>query len=216
MVILLLLLGTAAILVRHKFRHETPIAVGDSIWRLTYSVGFHARKNDAKLHVSLPLDTLHARVFNLPKTLNPDLTVEQVRSPEGETRGILVKAPKPGPHQLTVQIDIHLSDRPGWRANLPSASLSSQSRAHFLRDEQGIEASDAAVRKTLEQLRSGQGSKAELLDRIFAHCVFDIDPGGENDPHTAAAALQKGVASPLGRARAMDGPVPGGQDSRAS
>ena len=42
-----------------------------------------------------------------------------------------------------------------------------------------------------------------MLDRIFAHCVFDIEPGGENDPHTAAAALQKGVASPLGRGRAM-------------
>ena len=71
-VILLVLLGTAAILVRQKYLHETRIALGDSVWRLTYSVGFHARKNDAKLRVSLPLDTRHARVFNLPKTLNPD------------------------------------------------------------------------------------------------------------------------------------------------
>ena len=164
---------------------------------------FSWRKNDAKVHVWLPLDTWHARVFDVPKTLNPELTVEPLPAKKGEElRGILVKAPKPGPHRLIVQVDIHLSDRRGWRPNLPPASLSSQLRAHLLRDEKGIEASDPAVQRTLERLGGGQGSKAELVGRIFAHCV-EIDSGGENDPRTAVAALDKGVASPLGRARAM-------------
>ena len=95
-VIVLVLLGTAAIGVRNKYRHEMPIAVGDSIWRLTYSVGFHARKNDAKLHVSLPLDTLHARVFDPPKTLNPELTVEQLARTIGRRGAFSSRRPSRG------------------------------------------------------------------------------------------------------------------------
>jgi hypothetical protein len=201
-VILLLLLGAVGVSVRNMARRERPMAVGDSIWQLSYNADFHARKSGAKVRVSFPLDTRHSRVFS-HRVLNADLTTEQMHSAHGETRDILVRAPKTGVFHLTAQVDIHLSERPGWRANLPDGKLTTAERAHFLSDEKGIQVSDPVVHQTLERLRGGLGSTDELVERIFEYCDSDLGRGGDSDPQDAAAVLAKGIASPVGRARAM-------------
>ncbi len=106
-------------------------------------------------------------------------------------------------YQLTAQIDIRLSERPGWRKNLPEADLTTKERHDCLRDEKGIEVSDPTVQDVLRRLRGTQGSKKELVERIFLYCLREIRSGGASDPQGAAAVLAKGVASPLGRARTM-------------
>ena len=58
----------------------------------------------------------------------------------------MVETPKTGVYRVVAQSDIRLSQRPGWRKNLPfKANLSTKERHNCLRDENAIEASDPAV-----------------------------------------------------------------------
>ncbi len=51
--ILLALLGATCVFVRITFREREPMARGDTLWQLTYTASFHARKTAAKVRVSL-------------------------------------------------------------------------------------------------------------------------------------------------------------------
>ena len=44
------------------------MARGDSFWQLTYDASFHARKNEAKVRISFPLDTRHTSRFQPTKS----------------------------------------------------------------------------------------------------------------------------------------------------
>jgi hypothetical protein len=200
--VVLTLLGALCVAVRNEFGHKALMAPGDSFWQLSYTVGFHARMREAEVKVLLPLDTRHVRVHG-HKTEGANLIVNPALVKQGDTRYISVKASRTGVYHLTTQILIHLSQRPGWRENLPEANLNSKARSRALGDERGIEVSDPVVEQTLSRLRDGQGSKEELVERLFRYCSREIGLGGNADPQEAAEVLSKGVASPLGCARAL-------------
>jgi hypothetical protein len=81
--------------------------------------------------------------------------------------------------------------------------LTAEARASYLRSEKLIPADSPTVTETLALLRTGVTSKAALVERLFEHCQTEISPGAKDAPHDAAGALERGVATPLGRARAM-------------
>ncbi len=200
--ILLALLGATCVFARIMFREREPMARGDTVWQLTYTATFHARKAAAKVRFSFPLDTEHVRLRDY-KIVTAGVGAKRLKSAAGQERDIVVETPKTGVYQVVAQSDIRLTQRPGWRKNLPEANLTTKERHNCLRDENAIETSDPAVQGVLKRLRGTQGSKEELVERVFSYCTREIASGGAGGPQGAAAVLAKGAASPLGRARTM-------------
>ena len=173
-------------------------------------------RTTAEVHVSLPLDTRHARVFDRRRSLDPDLTVEQLHSPQRrDARHAASRRRRRASYQLTAQIDIHLSERPGWRANLPEATLTSQLRAAPASRREGDRGvrpggapdAGAAARRAGEQGRSWSSGCSRIACETSA-------PAGTTIRKTAAAVLDQGRRQPAGPRLRHGGPVPGGEDSR--
>ena len=194
---LLMLLGAICVGVRREFRQKEPMARGDSIWQLTYTASFHVRKPDAKVRVSFPLDTQYARVDEY-KIVEPGLSVKHLKSANGEARDMIVEPPKTGVCRMTAQTVLHVSQRPGWRKNLPGANLSPKDQAQLLGNERGIEVSDPAVQETLQRLRGKDASKADLVEQVYLYCFGDIRPGGEKRTAGSGRRAGQGRGQPVG------------------
>ena len=192
--------GDGGVGLRITSRSKTRLPPGDSLWQLTYDASFHSRKSGARLRVSFPVDTRHAG--STKKIVCPDLEKKSLVAEHGAVRDLLVTTPKTGVFQLTARINIHLSGRPVWR-DMPKVKLSTEALVRYQGDESGIQTSDPVVGRTLEHLRTGQGSNEEVVLQIFKYCHDHLVPGGDKDPQDALTALTKGVAGPLGKARAM-------------
>jgi len=174
---------------------------GDSFWRLTYTLSFNAPKVKGALDVAFPFDTARSRVYDR-KVESADVSIEQRRRRDDESRQFELVALKAGKHQATIYFDIHLSPRAGWRAGDEPGPRGAEARAEYLSKKKGIEVDDPVVLETLKTLELNSASKRDLVERIFEHCVSGLSSGREA-PATAAAALKQRVASPLGRVRAM-------------
>jgi transglutaminase-like putative cysteine protease len=59
------------------------------------------------------------------------------------------------------------------------------------------------VLQTLQKLRAGMGKNGDLMLCLFEHCKTEIEPGDATLPQDAAAVLQRGTATSLGRVRAL-------------
>ncbi|MGA2618019.1 MAG: 7TM domain-containing protein [Thermoguttaceae bacterium] len=203
-VLVLLVVGAACVTVRTSYRQRAPLFyAGDSMWRLSYTAAFHARVSGAQLRAALPENTRYGHVL---AHLVADSGLETVRHrmrDAAEKHDITAKAPKPGQYEFRAQFDIHLSLRGGLRPEQVESAPGVEDRARYLSNEKDIQVNHPAVAAALKPLVEGQATQEEVVERLFYHCLADIVPGGDDAPQDAAGALAKGVASPLGRARAL-------------
>ena len=197
-----MLLGAACITSRVYSRHETQVARGDSIWRLTYDISFHAKAPGARIWAAFPLDTRHARVFR-QELLHTGMRTERVRPGSSKTREVTAVAEHAGECRLRAEFDVHLSPQPGWRPSASAADISAEMRAKCLQSERAIQVSSPVIGQTLEKLSGDRATKIEVVERIFEYCLVSLGVGGDDAPRDAAGAIQQAVAGPLGRARAM-------------
>lgn len=199
--VVLVVLAVCAVTFRASSRQGTWALPGDSFWRLTYALSFNAPKAKAALDVAFPCDTTRSRVCDR-KVEMADVSVEQRHRRGEESRQFELVALTAGKHQATIHFDIQLSPRAAWRSSEAPVPRDAEARAEYLSKKKGIEVDDSAVTDTLKKLESGAGSKVDLVERIFEHCVSDLG-SGHDAPADAAAVLRGRVASPLGRVRAM-------------
>lgn len=184
-------------------RGQAPLDREDTFWRLRYDVEFVADQPGARLRLAYPFDTRHGRVFHR-EAAGQGLTVRRVRPDQPvQAREIVAIAKQAGRHRLTADFDLHLAERPAWRANTPDAVLSDEARAEYLRSEPDIQADSPAVLEALAELQSDAWTQSRLVRRIFDFCAVDLEAGGPQSPRNAAAAIESREAGPPGRARAM-------------
>ncbi|MBM3887510.1 MAG: hypothetical protein FJ388_00120 [Verrucomicrobia bacterium] len=198
----LAVLGTVGVGLRLYARHHAQMRLGDAVWRVTYTVRFHAANAGARVQVAVPSDTPQARLFR-QDVRYAGLESERAHRTRWQTREIGLIAPRPGDYTLTARFDIHLSPRAQWRAPAPEAALGADARADCLRSTKMTQADDPIVRQTLDHLRRGLPPKGELLQRIFDFCSNELHPGDERSPADAVGAIQQRAAVAVGRARAM-------------
>ncbi|MCX7824868.1 MAG: lasso peptide biosynthesis protein [Verrucomicrobiae bacterium] len=198
----LAVLGVAAVGARLYTRHTAQVPHGDSAWRITYTLRFHAAKAGARIQVAVPGDPPQARLFR-QDVRHAGLESERTHRTRWQTREIGLIAPQAGDYTLTARFDLHLSPRAQWRAPVPGAALSAEARADSLRSTRMIQADDPLVRQTLDHLRRGLPAKGELLQRVFDFCSNEIHPGDDKAPADAAGAIRQKTAAAVGRARAM-------------
>jgi hypothetical protein len=198
----LVLAGAACVSLRATSRYDALVGRGDSIWRLTYAVDFHAQKAGSRLRMAFPFDTQHSRVFR-QEFVHPALEVDRFRTNRAETREVVAVAPRRGDFHAEARFDLHISPRASWRSGETGPALSPKTVASYLRDEPSIQVSSPMVAGALERLKSGATTRMAMVDRLFEFCLMEIEPAGDEGPADAAGALEHGAASPLGRARAM-------------
>jgi len=200
--VLLILAGAGCLALRFHPRYQAQIARGDSVWRLTYHIGFRADAPGARVCAAFPLDTRYARVYR-QRLRHSAMRTERLRSGPSGSRAVTAVTQRAGTFELRAECDIHLSQHASWRPSEPDTVATAEARAKLLQSERAIQPSSPAVRAVLEELGTAASDKADLVERLFAYCVVNLRVGGEDAPEDAAGALQQGVATWLGRARAM-------------
>ena len=92
----LALAGLVGVGVRMYARRQMQLLHGDTVWRVTYSVNFHARRVGARVHVAAPNDTPQARVFR-QDLLYSGLTPVRSRPSRSANREIELATLRSGP-----------------------------------------------------------------------------------------------------------------------
>jgi transglutaminase-like putative cysteine protease len=195
-------LGAVCVGVRVYVRRQMELYDGDGLWRITYSVEFHARKAGAKVRLAVPADTRCARVYRqdlLYSGLNP----VRSRPSRALNRQVDLVTLRPGSHTLTARFDLHLSPRAHWRGSEPPGQPSAEDRAAWLRGTKTIQVDHPAVAKVLAGLRREGARPADLVDRLFDYCIAEIETGEAGAGEDAAKVLETKRGTPLGRARAL-------------
>jgi len=201
-VAVLVLLGTVCVGGRVYVRRQMQLYRGDSLWRLSYAVEFHARKAGTKVHVAIPADTQRARVFR-QDLLYSGLSPVRSRPSRALNRQVDLVALHPGPYTLTARFDLHLSPRPLWQGSDSQGLPSAEDRAAWLRGSKMIQVDHPAVAKALASLRREGARPVDLVERLFDYCVAEIASGGDDAAQDAASVLSTKRGTPLGRARAL-------------
>ena len=199
-VVCLCVAGALGIGLRWQARHQAGLDHGDTLWRVTYKTHFQATRAGAKLRVSIPSDSPHARVFR-QDMLYSGLAAERLRSSRQMAREVSLAASRHGPHTLTARFDIHLSPHAHWRVRHESLPSTPAEREEYLRSAEMLPVQDKLVLAKLDRLRLVPGTETNLVQRIFDYCAAEItDQESQHDP---LGVLREGRGSTLGRARLM-------------
>ena len=201
-VAVLVLCGAVCLGLRLYSRYEVEMLQGDSVWRLTYNISFRAPKAGTKLRAAMPSDGRHSRVFRQDLRYS-GLNVERLRPSRTDTREISVATQREGDFRISARFDMHLSQHGNFRLRTGPAQLSADERAQYLRSAKAIQADSREVMQTLQRFQGIVANQVELMEKLFEYCHTQIVSGGEDAPSDAAGVLEKGSATPLGRARAL-------------
>ena len=200
-VIVLLVCGTACLAWRLHSRYAVQMVQGDSVWRLTYNISFHAAKSGLPLHAAVPRDTVHCRVFRQELRYS-GLNTDRLRPTRYDTREFNVSTQRSGDFHLSARFDIHISPHTTFRMGKAGVELSAAERARYLRSTKSTQAESPVVLQTLERLQENLTNKDELLSRLYEFCRNELvsKPGEASD---AARVLTQKSGSQVGRARAL-------------
>jgi hypothetical protein len=196
----LVLAGVACVALRLYIQQQAVMARDDSLWRITYTAKFNATSAGAKLRVSAPRDTAHARIFR-QDIQYAGLAAQRLRSSRELSSEIALAALGSGPHTLTARFDLHFSPKGRWRFSESSVPLTPELRAQYLRGTDTLPANASIVLETLVSLRTA--NPTNQVNRLHDFCSHDLLSGDEDSPDDVPTALQRRTASPLGRARAF-------------
>ncbi|MBI5387584.1 MAG: hypothetical protein HZA90_23230 [Verrucomicrobia bacterium] len=198
----LVFLGLICMGLRYRIYRVSRLASGDMLWRITYKAKFQAVRAGAKVRLSIPADTAHARVFR-QDVLHSGLSAERLRSSRLFARELSLAAGRRGPHALTARFDVHISPEARWPARDAETPATPEARAAFLHATATIPVNDPVVQEALTRLRQDLAPNTNLVERIFRFCAREIQSGDDGAPHDVASALRGKRASPLGRAQTM-------------
>ncbi|MCU0962718.1 MAG: hypothetical protein MUF48_21690 [Pirellulaceae bacterium] len=199
--LILVACGAASVSARYYVRQQSELRLGDTAWRLTYTVRCEARNNGAALYLAAPADTPTCRV------LRQDFRQENLRmDPRGrsspQAREIVALVEEPGSSAATLRFDLRLNPRPTWFVGDTSTALTADQRAACLRASSEIQVQDAVVTDLLASLRQPGVEQAAVARELFAYCrdhLSALDVGAAD----AATVLDEGTGTALGCVRAL-------------
>ncbi len=200
--LVLVVTGAVCVAVRYRARRDVRMGLADSVWRLSYLIEAETEGPGATLRVAFPSPTPHCRIFR-EDLRHSNLRIRPRRLSSAGTRELVAVADAEDECRLAVRFDLELSPRARWPADGEPISLTAEEKAEYLEVDGRTAADSRIVEETLQRLRDGSVGEGELLERLFEHCRSEIVAGDEGAPEEAADVLREGVATSLGRARAM-------------
>ena len=178
-----------------------PIDRGN-VWRLQYDVRIRATKPGGRVRVALPDNTAACRIqreFFARAGLAMD--VARGMRTQGRTVVIVPPADREGA-RFAAEFDVQVN-RDSAPSRPPKQPLSKAERLYYLRAERSTQTDDPQVRRTQALLAKGNPTAARLLQAIYLHCCTSLETDDALGRSDAAGAISDGLATPLGRARAM-------------
>jgi len=202
--ITLVLIGSAAALVRYRAAGKAYLSPGDSAWRLSYDLEFEAKAPGARIALGLPESGRHIRVFR-EEFSHPGLAMDIVRGKKtGGREAVAVSLSGGGTaHRIKASFDLHLAAHPNGKAGGGPVALSTKARSYFLRSEEAVQVASREVREVSRTLVGERASHAQLVERAFEFCYAKIAKADRGAPSDAVGAIVQERAGLLGRARAM-------------
>lgn len=201
-VAVLFLIGAVLVGLRLYSRQHVRMMQGETTWRLTYHISFRAPRAGTKIRIASPSDDVHSRMFRQDLRFS-GLDRDRVRPSHTDTRELSMSTERDGEFRLACRFDIHLSPKRTFRTRNVPAVLTVEERAQYLRSTKSIQAESPLVVQAVQGFQLTPSTKAELVQKIFDYCQNEIALGDASAPSDAAGVLEKKVATPLGRARAM-------------
>jgi hypothetical protein len=199
---LLVFCGVVSVAWRYHALRDAQLGLGETAWRLTYSIECEAQQAGAELGMALPADTQRCRVFR-QDFRQENLGIDPRGRSSRQAREIVALAATPGHCETTLQFDLRLNPRGIGPGNDGPVALTANERAMYLRATPDVQVGNAIVAKTLAGLRQQGAQQAALVDLIFSYCYREVVAGEEDAAGEAATAFEQRSATPLGRARAM-------------
>lgn len=200
--LILIAVGSVCVGLRLEYAHIPILAQGDTVWRLTYDISFPDLK-EGRIYIAIPDNSRQSRIFR--ESFSHDgIWMDILRSKRTLGREAVI-VPVVGYKQgrFLGQFDVYLKPEAKSESPAPKVKLTAEETAHYLREEAAIQINSPAVLDILSQFKSTKKTKTELLENIFDYCSENILQGGEKRPSDAAGALQRGIGTTLGQARAM-------------
>lgn len=199
---LLVMFGVVGVALRYHARHGDRVGVGDTAWRLTYTIECDALQAAVQIRTASPADTPQCRVFR------QDFVQQNLRlDPRGrssvQAREIVALAEDPGVCQSTLRFDLRLNPRANWTISVPSATLNANQRADYLRATESVQVRSQPVMDTLARLRETGVDQATLVDRVFQHCRQTVLISDEEAADDAATVLEESRGTARGCVHAM-------------
>jgi transglutaminase-like putative cysteine protease len=201
-VIVLAACGAAALAARLYSRYSVQMVQGDSVWRVTYDLTFHAKKAGITVRAAVPRDTPHARVFRQELRYS-GLSTERLRPSRNDTREVSVGTMRSGDFHLAARFDIHLRRHTEFGPTPTNVTLTADERAHYLRATRTLPVDHPLVTAAVQELGGDPANKAALMKRLFDFCHNEIATVRTENANDAAATLERRKGTLLGRARAL-------------
>lgn len=204
------LLGLLTTGLRYQARHESQIALEDSLWRLAYQLKFTAEEPlagepDATLRVGLPANRPHVEVVD-SEYFHNGLAAEFIDSPTNGNRELILTTDQGGEYTVTAEFEIKLSPESSssWGQMQAMESLTDTSRARFTSSDEEFPVLSAGVQSVVRQTPRGEENVWKVLQYLFQHCSNLGSPSADDDgADNVEWALANKTASALGKARSM-------------
>jgi hypothetical protein len=207
-----IILGLLAFSTRFYTRSQVQTGLQESLWRLTYSVGFDKDGPLAQMRVSLPTSTEAAEV-EVEELSHTGLEGVIRETPQSQNRELHLTTDIGGPYQVTAEFDVRLRPENAWDEQNAMVTLTSGARNRFLRSEETYELAGSGIRKVLQERPRAEMTDGEYVQQLFEYCSQSLkDPRIVNEAERAetlsaasdvASALAYHQATPLGRARTL-------------
>lgn len=211
-----IILGLLAFATRFYTRSQVQTGLQESLWRLTYDIGFDKDGPLAQLRVSLPTSTQAAEV-EVEELSHTGLEGVIRETPQSQNRELQLSTDIGGPYQVIAEFDIRLRPDHAWDEQNAMVTLSAGARARFLKSEPiRYNLAGSSIRRVLQELPRGEMTDGEYVQELFEYTSRSLkDPRIEAQATAAeraealraaddvANALAYHQATPLGRARTL-------------
>ncbi len=203
------MLGLLTAGLRYQARHESQIALEDSLWELTYELKFTAKEPlagepDATLRVGLPTNRPHLEIL---KEVFIHTGLDDVLRPPSRTTGnreLDLTTERGGQYDVAAKFKLRLSPETSWGPQQSMESLTEVSKARFIRKESDFPVQSAGVQSVVRQFSREDDNVAKTSQALFEHCM-NLEVPGKDDfgADIVEWALANKTASSLGKARSM-------------
>ncbi|MGA1824241.1 MAG: 7TM domain-containing protein [bacterium] len=199
----LILAGSACIIIRSIALSKSTLARGDSIWHVKYHVSLQPLHDDTLLKISLPSDTAHVR--KLRQTFShPGFSMYMIKTKETFNQHVMAVARN---NENILQFDahfhIHVSPHETHKPSSAKTLLTSETRYHYLRKEKEIQVKSQNIKELARNCSKGMEPKKRIVDNIYAYCSEQVAESDVTGPHDALGTLSARKGSSLGKVRLM-------------
>lgn len=198
----LIFVGVAATGIRVWLSKTHVTGERGSAWVVTVDVRLQDAKRGATVTLAPPWDKPSARLYSQQLTLDGLQLRRTRRSRHGQRRDITMVATRHGELALNAEFSIHRFAT-NHRRQPEKTALEADERQHYLSEAPGIDTRAPAVQNAVERIVDKAQGQDDLIERIFDYVRNHTTYSAQSGASTAAAAILKGRANNLGRARAM-------------